>query len=207
MDGADPRASEHGIGDFRNHRQIDGDPVAFLDVAVAQDVGQPAHLVVQLAIGDVLGLLGIVAFPDDRGLIGALGKMPVDAVVGGVEHAVLEPFDRDIARAEGAVLDLARCSVPVQALGFLGPKAVGVLERARVHLLVLVGVDIGAFLPLRRNVVDFLGHIYLQAPRRKATVRNILCCAGRRPKGSYMPLCDARRRSDKPRELRLWLSS
>ena len=85
MDGADARAGEHGVGRLGDHRQVDGDAVALLDVAVAQDVGEPADLVVQLLIGDVLGLVGIVAFPDDRGLLGALRQMPVDAIVGGVE--------------------------------------------------------------------------------------------------------------------------
>ena len=54
MDGADAGAGQHGVGRFRNHRQIDGDAVALLDVAVAQDIGEAADLVVQLLIGDVL---------------------------------------------------------------------------------------------------------------------------------------------------------
>jgi len=36
---------------------------------------------VQLLVGDLLVVLGVVAFPDDRDLVGALGQMPVDAVV------------------------------------------------------------------------------------------------------------------------------
>ena len=54
MDGADARAGEHGVGRLRNHRHVDGDAVALLDVAVAQNVGEAADLVVQLLIGDVL---------------------------------------------------------------------------------------------------------------------------------------------------------
>ena len=54
MDGADARAGEHGVSRLRNHRHVDGDAVALLDVAVAQDVGEAADLVVQLLIGDVL---------------------------------------------------------------------------------------------------------------------------------------------------------
>ncbi len=54
MDGADARAGQHGVGRFRNHRHVDGDAVALLDVAVAQNVGEAADLVVQLLIGDVL---------------------------------------------------------------------------------------------------------------------------------------------------------
>jgi len=55
---------------------------------------------VQLAVGDVFGLRGIVALPDDRGLVAALVEMAVDAVPGRVEDAVLEPFDRDVAGAK-----------------------------------------------------------------------------------------------------------
>src|ERR671935_705563 len=183
MDGADARAGEHRVQRLGDHGQIDRDPVALRDVAVAQDIGEFADFVVQLAIGDVLGLRGVVTLPDDRGLIGARGEVPVDAVVGDVEDAVLEPFDRDIARAEGAVLDLARRLVPVQALGLLGPEAVRILERAGEHLLVLVRVDIGALLPLGRNVVNLLGHLLLQAPRRNAPYAIVLSLFGPSPPG------------------------
>jgi hypothetical protein len=149
----------------------------------AQDIGELADLVMQLAIGDVLGLGWIIALPDDRGLLGTLGKMPIDAVVGGVEDAVLEPFDRDVAGAEGAVLDLGRRLVPVQALGLLGPEAIRVLERARVHLLVLVGVDIGAFLPLRWNIVDLLGHLSSSTRRSGKGPCAIILFKTRAPKG------------------------
>ena len=84
--------------------------------------------------------------------------MAVDAVIGGVQDAVLEPFDRDIARRVGGVLDLAEGLDPVDALGLLGPELVRVGDRGRVHLLVLGVVEEGALLPFRRDVVDFLGH-------------------------------------------------
>src|SRR6266704_3011175 len=54
MNCADPRAGQHRIGGFRNHRQIDGDAVAPLDVAGAQDVGEFADFVVKLPVADVL---------------------------------------------------------------------------------------------------------------------------------------------------------
>ncbi len=144
MDRADARAGEHRVRGLRDHRHVDGDAVALRDVAVAQDVGHPAHLVVQLLIGDLLVVLRVVAFPDDRGLVGALSQMPVDAVVGDVGDAVLEPFDRDVAGAERGVLDLARRSVPVDALGLIGPEGVRVLQRARVGFPVFGLVHIGA---------------------------------------------------------------
>ena len=124
MDRADARAGEHGVGRLRDHRHVDGDAVALRDVAVAQDVGHPAHLVVQLLIGDLLVVLGIVAFPDDRDLVGALGQMAVDAVVGDVGDAVLVPLDRDVAGIVD-VLDLGRRPVPVDALGLVLPEPFG----------------------------------------------------------------------------------
>ena len=90
-----------------------------------------------------------------------LCEMPVDAVIGDVEHAVLEPFDRDVAGRERDVLDLGRGLHPVDALGLLGPEAVGVRDRAGVHFLVLGLVDPGALGPIRRHVVDLLGHVSL----------------------------------------------
>ena len=101
---------------------------------------------------------GIVALPDDGGLVAALFQMPVDAVPGDVEHAVLEPFDRDIAGREGGVLDLGEGLDPADALGLFGPEAVGILDRARVHVAVFGLVDPGALGPFRRHIVNFLGH-------------------------------------------------
>src|SRR4051794_35936778 len=84
--------------------------------------------------------------------------MAIDAVVGGIERPVLEPFDRDVAGAEARVLDLMEGVHPVDALALLRPEAVRVLDRARIHLLIFRVVDEGALLPLRRNAVDLVGH-------------------------------------------------
>src|SRR6266478_580863 len=102
----------------------------------------------QLAIGDVPGLLGIVALPDDRGLVAALFEMAVDAVPGDVEDAVLEPFDRNIAGRERRVLDLGEGLHPADALGLFGPEAVGVADRAGIHVLIPGLIDPGALGPI-----------------------------------------------------------
>src|SRR3546814_5234768 len=47
---------------------------------------------------------------------------PVEAVVGGVQRSVVEPFDVDVAGAEGNVLDLGVGLEPVEALAVLGPE-------------------------------------------------------------------------------------
>ena len=97
-----------------------------------------------------LGFVGRVAFPDDRGLVGALGQMAIDAIVGGVGLAVLVPIDRDVMRIPRDVADLGVGLEPVDALALVAPEAVGVLDRALVHLLVAGLVDPGALGPVRR---------------------------------------------------------
>jgi hypothetical protein len=114
---------------------------------------------VQLAIGDVLGLGRIVAFPDDRRLVGALGEMPVDAVGRHVQHAVVIPADMDVA----GVVDVAHRPVavgldPVDALAVLAPEFGGILDRRFVHRLVFGVVDIGALGPFGADVDQFIGH-------------------------------------------------
>ncbi len=174
VNGADPRAGQHRVGRLRDHRQIDGDAVALLDVSGAQDVGHLADFVVQLAVGDVLGLRGIVAFPDDRGLVAARVEMPVDAVPGDVEDAVLEPFDRDVPGRVGDVLDLVERLDPVDAPGLFAPEAVGILDRAVIHLAVLGVVDKGALGPFRGHIVDLLGHLSLHSSRCRRRPQAVL---------------------------------
>ena len=82
--------------------------------------------------------------------------MTVEAVVGNVELAALEPAD--LRLGEVVVLDVVPLLEPVQSLlGFLGPEGVGVVERAPVHLLVLLHArDPGGLLELSRYVEDLL---------------------------------------------------
>ena len=48
MHRSDPRARQHGVGGFRDHRQIDRDRVALLHAVLLQHVGETADLIVQL---------------------------------------------------------------------------------------------------------------------------------------------------------------
>ena len=158
MNGADARAGEHGVGRFRDHRQVDGDAVAILDAMLFQHIGEAADLLVQLTIGDMARDGRVVALPDDRGLVGAVAQMPVDAVHGGVGGSVLEPFDRDIVRLEAGVLHLRIGRDPGQAVALLAPEPFRVVQRPRVKLLVFRLVDGGVRFPLVRRGIDFLGH-------------------------------------------------
>ena len=115
MHGADAGAGQHGIGRFRDHRQVDGDAVALLDAVLLQNIGEAADMLMEFVVGDLLVVIGIVAFPDDGHLVAALLQMPVDAIVGDVEDAVLVPLDRDIGIFVGRVLDLRGRLEPVDA--------------------------------------------------------------------------------------------
>src|SRR5260370_7370396 len=84
--------------------------------------------------------------------------MAVDAVPRDIEDAVLEPFDRNVARGEGCVLDLGERFHPADALGLLCPEPVGVLDRARIHLLVLGLIGPGALGPSARDIINFRRH-------------------------------------------------
>jgi hypothetical protein len=154
MDGTEPRTGEDRVGRLRDHRHVDRDAIAPLDLAVAQHVGPAAHLAVQFAIRDVPRLGRVVAFPDDGDLIAARLEVTVDAVVAGIRGAVLEPADRHVARAEAGVLDAAVRREPVDALPVLAPEGVRVTDAGLVHGLVFGLVQVGATLPLRRDLVE-----------------------------------------------------
>ena len=51
MNGADPRARQHGNGGFDDHRHVERDPVAFLDATRLHGVGKTADHFVQLLVG------------------------------------------------------------------------------------------------------------------------------------------------------------
>ena len=87
---------------------------------------------------------------------GPNGEVTVDAIMGDVEDAVLEPFDRDVAARERDVLDFRRRLHPVDTLGLLGPEGVRFRDRAGVRLLVLRLIDPGALSPFCGDVVYFL---------------------------------------------------
>ena len=112
--------------------------------------------------------------PDRPGA--ALVEVTVDAVVGYVGNAVLEPLDRELLRVERGVLHLGERLHPVDAPALLGPEGVGILHRLRVHRPVLGVVDEGAVLfQSGGNVVNLLTHddhppaMTLSMPRRRAS--------------------------------------
>ena len=175
MDRADARAGEHRIGRFRDHRHVDGDAVALLDAVLLHHIGKPADMLVELVVGDLLVVVGVVAFPDDGDLVAALLQMPVDAVVGDIGQAVLEPFDRHLAFERG-VLDLGVRLEPVDTLAVLAPELVGALDAFRIPFEVGLIVDERALLPrcLHFMNVDFR-HFYRHPPQDPAAHGGAQC--------------------------------
>ena len=61
--GADARARQHGHHQLGDHGHVDGDAVALLDALGLKNIGKLAHILVQLAVGDLAFVFGIVALP------------------------------------------------------------------------------------------------------------------------------------------------
>jgi hypothetical protein len=137
MDGSDASTSQHGIGGFRDHGQIDRDRIALRYAVPLQHICETANVLVQLSVGDALGVVRVVPFPDNRGLIGTVGKMTIDAVHRHVGGAVLEPFDGDFAGIEAGILDLRIRLDPVNSLAVIIPESIRLRGGEGIHFAVL----------------------------------------------------------------------
>jgi hypothetical protein len=96
-------------------------------------VGELADAVVELAIRDLRDL-AVVGLEDDRDLVALGGEVPVEAVVGGVQLAVVEPLEERRVRL---VEDLGEGLAPLE-LGarVLGPESLEVALGLGAHGLV-----------------------------------------------------------------------
>ena len=92
MNDAQPRAGEHRDGQFGNHRQINGNAVAFFEAERFQHVGEFADFLVQLRVSERADVVLRFALPDEGGFVARLGfQMAVETIHRHVELAVLEP--------------------------------------------------------------------------------------------------------------------
>ena len=93
VNGADACACQHRHGDFRYHREVDGDPVATAHTQTLQDVGELVHVAVQLAVGEAPHLSRGFSFPDKRHTAApARANVAVEAIHRDVELAAEEPL-------------------------------------------------------------------------------------------------------------------
>jgi hypothetical protein len=84
MHGTDAGAGEHRDGGFGDHRHVNRNAIALVDALALEYVGKFAYFLVQLGVSDFTIFAGIVAFPDDSGLIGAAIEVTIEAIVGNV---------------------------------------------------------------------------------------------------------------------------
>jgi hypothetical protein len=133
---SDAGAGQHRHRGFGDHRHVEGDAVALRDAECLEAVRHRDHLAVELAVGEASASPGLIPFEQDRDLIGASLKVPVDAVEAQVEHPVAEPAD--LHRIERPAGDLRRRLHPVDPPHLLAPEAVRILERAPVERAILL---------------------------------------------------------------------
>ena len=129
MDRANPRAGQHRISGFRDHGEVDHDPVAFAHAQRFKNIGHLTNAAVQVFVSDVQGfVVRIIGFPDDRRLIAACFKVAVDAVGRDIQHTVFEPFDRDTAKGEIDILHLGKRFDPVKTLALFPPERIRISQ-------------------------------------------------------------------------------
>ena len=128
--GPDAGAGQHGHRQLGDHAHVDGHPVALAHAEPAQPVGQAAHALVQVAVGDGLRVAGL-ALPVVGDAIGPGGQVAVEAVDAHVEPAADEPPEE---RRVAAVADRVPGLDPLQLGRLLGPEPLEVGGGAVVEL-------------------------------------------------------------------------
>jgi len=126
MHRADAGAGEHGVRQLGDHRQVDADPVTPAHAVMAEHVGHPADLVLELAVGDLFVLARLVLGPDDGHLVAAAAEMSIHAVEAGVQPATEEPTAVHLVVI--AVEHRLPRMEPGQPLGLLGPECLRVVQ-------------------------------------------------------------------------------
>ena len=88
----DARTCQHRNRGFRDHRQVDVDPVAALDAELFEGIRESLYLVEQIGVGQHAAVAGL-ALPVEGDLVAPTGlDMPVEAVVAHVELPADEPL-------------------------------------------------------------------------------------------------------------------
>ena len=109
MDRADAGAGQHRDHGLRSHGHVDDDTVALVHTEGLQTIGELAYATMQFRVADVAGL-AVIGFKNDGSLVGLGLEMAVEAVVGNIHLAVVEPA---IERRLALVQDLRERLVPV----------------------------------------------------------------------------------------------
>ena len=147
MNRPDARAAQHGHRGLGNHRHINRHAITLFDPLRLQHIGKFANIRMQFPVGDAPHIVLRLALPDDRHLV-ARGRleMPIQAVGGHIELAILKPRMLHLARV-GVPIELpchGRRLHPVQRLRLFQPEGLRLADGALVHGLKLRGVQMGA---------------------------------------------------------------
>ena len=124
-------------------------------------------MLVELVVGDLLVVIGIVAFPDDRDLIAALLQMPVDAVVGDVESAPSSNHLIETLPLKEVFLTLVKGLNQSMRLPCLPQNLSGFFDAVGVPFQIGFVVDQRALLPRRLDLMDMNTSDIFFLPRRQ----------------------------------------
>ena len=151
VDGSDAGAGEQRDGELGAHAHVDGDAVALCYAAGFEDVGEALDMVVEIGVGEAADFAGL-ALPEDCDFVAErAGGVSVDAVVGEVEPAAVEPGGGTHVPFEHGV----EGGEPVELGGGFAPEGIGVFYAALIHGFVLGhGGDAGFGGELRRRRED-----------------------------------------------------
>ncbi|MNS51654.1 hypothetical protein D3C72_843440 [compost metagenome] len=134
MHRTDTCTGKHGEHGLCHVRHVDHHTIPVADTKVFQYGGEVVHFAIQLAIGDFAGAVGFGGDGDQCELVRAVGQMPVDGVVAEVGFATDEPAPE---WRVAVVEHLLRRLVPMDALGFLAPECLRLVDRTAVGFLVV----------------------------------------------------------------------
>ena len=114
MDSTNAGTGKEGDGSLGNHGQVDNDSVTLLDTELLEHVGSLRNSALELNIGDLLVLVGLVCLVDDGDPVGVLVRPSVNAVVRGVQLTLAEPSN--VAVDKATALDGLERNIPVDDL-------------------------------------------------------------------------------------------
>ena len=100
-------------------------------------------------------VIGFVGFPDNGGLIAALGQMAIQAVGRHIEHAVFVPAHMQVTGVEGHITDLGERLDPVEALADTPPECIRIGNRLGIHLGIFGFVNPGICGECGRHGIEF----------------------------------------------------
>ncbi len=157
MNGADAGTGQHGKGRLRNHRHINGHPVAFFDPMVFQHIGKTADFLIQLAIGDAAASAKVIALKNKGDLVGPMRQMPVYAVDTDIQRAVFIPADMQIILIIGHIFNPGVGFDPCETFAHFSPESFRIIKGPLIHFPVLILINEGVFGNFRmdRIGVDF----------------------------------------------------